>query len=203
MKSCLSYSAPLWFVRALLDGSKTQTRRACKPQPIRVNGGVPSRALPPSLIGIADPVYGIAYNCPYGKQRDQLWVRETFLDLRGGGINHDDADPYRYRATLGQDLTKLLDLKWKPSIFMPRAASRITLEITSVRVERLQEISRGDCMAEGCPFPNIAKETDPKQWYRDLWESLNGAGSWDLNPWVWVLEFKAVQPQQAAWPKPY
>jgi hypothetical protein len=86
---------------------------------------------------------------------------------------------------------------------MPRVVSRITLEITSVRVERLQDISRGDCMAEGCPFPNIAKETDPKGWYSDLWETLNGAGSWDLNPWVWVLEFKTVQPQQAAWPKPH
>lgn len=77
---------------------------------------------------------------------------------------------------------------------MFRNRSRITLEITGVRVEQLQDISRGDCMAEGCPFPNIAKETDPKQWYCDLWESLNGAGSWNLNPWVWVIEFKKVKP---------
>ena len=76
---------------------------------------------------------------------------------------------------------------------MPRHASRITLEITKIRVERLQDISRGDCMAEGCPFPNIAKETDPKQWYSDLWESLNGKGSWALNPWVWVICFKRMK----------
>lgn len=189
------FNAPM--VRALLDGTKTQTRRVCKPQPIADQQFVGGYYIPEckrtggAKISVKAPYVGNA--CPHGQVGDQLWVRETFLDLRGGGIDHDDADPYRYRATLGKDLTKLLDLKWKPSIFMPRAASRITLEITGVRVERLQDISRGDCIAEGCPFPNIAKETDPKQWYRDLWESLNGAGSWDLNPWVWVIEFKKVK----------
>ncbi len=80
--------------------------------------------------------------------------------------------------------------RWRPSIHMPRKASRITLEITEVRVERLQDISRGDCMAEGCPFPNIAKLTDPIEWFAELWESINE--NWDANPWVWVVEFKRV-----------
>lgn len=82
--------------------------------------------------------------------------------------------------------------KWKPSIHMPRWASRITLEVTGVRVERLNEISRGDCMSEGCPFPNMAKTTNPIAWFSELWESINGEGSWALNPWVWVIEFKRV-----------
>jgi hypothetical protein len=82
--------------------------------------------------------------------------------------------------------------KWTPSIHMPRWASRILLEIVSVRVERLQEISRGDAMAEGCPFPNMADGDDPRQWYAGLWEQINGHGSWDANPWVWVVEFKRV-----------
>ena len=77
-----------------------------------------------------------------------------------------------------------------PAIHMPRWASRITLEVTGVRVERLQDITRGDAMAEGCPFPNMARGDDPRKWYRDLWEQINGAGSWDANPWVWVVTFR-------------
>ena len=155
--------------------------------------------------------------CPNGKAGDRLWVRETFaLEQQVESDQkppHDDGRPIKYegefdnewvqphyRATdktpeLGyDDMPEDVDhmCRWKPSIFMPRWASRINLEIVSVRVDRLQGISRGDAMAEGCPFPNIAKETDPKQWYRDLWEQINGAGSWDLNPWVWVIEFKRV-----------
>lgn len=83
--------------------------------------------------------------------------------------------------------------RWRPSIHMPRWASRITLEITGVRCERLQSISRGDCMEEGCPFRNIAGETDPRQWYQDLWNSINGPDSWAANPFVWVIEFRRLQ----------
>lgn len=95
---------------------------------------------------------------------------------------------------------------WKPSIHMPRAASRITLEITGVRVERLQSISESDCIAEGIESePGTAHwknyETgpgwryweSPKQSYRTLWESINGPGSWDTNPWAWCIEFKKVE----------
>lgn len=85
-------------------------------------------------------------------------------------------------------------LRWRPSIHMPRVASRITLEVTEVRVERLQAISRGDAMAEGCPFANMAAGPDPRDWYRDLWNEINGAGAWDLDPFVWVVAFKVVKP---------
>ena len=74
---------------------------------------------------------------------------------------------------------------------MPRAASRITLGITDVRVERLQDISRGDAMAEGCPFQNMADGPDPRDWYSDLWNGINNGG-WDANPWVWVVSFKVM-----------
>ena len=84
--------------------------------------------------------------------------------------------------------------RWKPAIHMPRAASRITLEVTGVRVERLQAISRGDAMAEGCPFANMAAGPDPRDWYRDLWNEINGPGAWDQSPWVWVVEFRRVTP---------
>lgn len=77
-----------------------------------------------------------------------------------------------------------------PPIHMYRWACRLVLEVTAVRVERLQEISRGDAMDEGCPFPNMAQGDDPRQWYATLWDSINGAGSWAANPWVWVLEFR-------------
>ena len=91
---------------------------------------------------------------------------------------------YEGRCTFG--------LAWRSSIHMPRWASRLTLLVTDVRVQRLQEISRGDAMSEGCTFPNMAKGDDPRQWYAELWEQINGRGSWDANPWVVALTF-AVQ----------
>jgi hypothetical protein len=88
-----------------------------------------------------------------------------------------------------------LHYQWhkKNGRFLPAWASRITLEIVSVRVERLQEISRGDAMAEGCPFANMADGPNPRDWYAELWESINGPGSWDANPFVWVVEFRRVE----------
>ena len=118
----------------------------------------------------------------------RLWVKETFR------LGHQSlAEPsVIYRA----DDNEVWGGPWKPSIFMPRKFSRITLELTGVRVERLQDISRGDCMAEGCPFPNIAMSqpnaTDPQNWYSELWESINGKGSWDKNPFCWVIEFRRL-----------
>ncbi len=91
--------------------------------------------------------------------------------------------------------------QWTPSIYMPRWASRLSLEIVSVRVERLNDISEADALAEGCDtdrLPDGAGEGGewhcPTAWYADLWESINGAGSWAQNPWVWVVEFKVVTP---------
>lgn len=201
------FSAPM--VRALLDGSKTQTRRACKPQPPKMfcsgdvaaitNGTrwafsrMPDRiAHPPGL----EP--GIL--CPYGQPGDRLWVRENFMDLQGTGVEHrpDPNGPlhrYAYRADTppgshGDEARKEYRLKWKPSIHMPRNACRITLEVTGVRVERLRDISETDALAEGIDQDTCA----PVAVYRDLWESINGYASWDLNPWVWAVEFKKVAP---------
>lgn len=132
----------------------------------------------------------------------KTWVRETFqytdevLNERPGWV---------YRAT-DPDWDNLEGWKWKPSIFMPRQASRITLEITAVRVERLQEISEADAMAEGiqCRMagdikmwrdysgPGEVFGTFPIESYKSLWESINGEGSWHKNPWVWVIEFKRI-----------
>jgi hypothetical protein len=143
------------MVRAILDGTKTQTRRIVKP-PLEQN--TPAVA------------------CPYGKPGDWLWVRETWAEQAGDVI---------YRAT---DTTERK--LWKPAIFMPRWASRITLEIESIRVERLQDCSRADAMAEGYPAKNMADGPDPLEWYATLWNNINGLGSWDANPWVWVISFR-------------
>lgn len=174
------------MVRALLEGRKTQTRRACKGQR--------------ELSNIHDFQLD---RCPYGKPGQKLWVRETF------------SGPHCMEATEGR--AAVPPSKWdrsshiwywadgnpesgdwtKPraSIFMPRWASRILLEITDVRVERLQDISEGDAIAEG--WEPLASRNPgnggPFDWYRSLWESINGAGSWDANPFVWVIIFKRIE----------
>lgn len=159
--------------------------------------------------------------CPYGKAGDLLWVRETFI--------HEPADycweasvsiPVRPAHTVYRaDVDPTGDGRgagWSPSIHMPRWASRITLEVTGVRVERLQDISRDDAISEGvdphrCPTQqteasmraqlvahrigmaaHYVAEIDYIGGFRWLWESINGAGSWDANPWVWVIEFRKV-----------
>lgn len=206
------FSAPM--VRALLDGSKTQTRRVLK------------QATGPSLsVGIEDEP-GVAelswlsgdgpghdvhetirkVPCPYGQPGDRLWVRENF------------SGPHCMEASEG--CAAVPPGKWaqcssiwywadgepgygdwtrpRPSIHMPRWASRISLEIVGVRVERLQDISEADARAEGITLhpDHHDKPHDsiygPVQTYRDLWESLNGPNSWAANPWVWVVEFKVV-----------
>jgi len=194
------FSAPM--VRAILDGRKTQTRRAVKPQPVHMfgegnhsnyewRGGVFALDMYPKNSLILN-------HCPYGQPGDRLWVREAWShdaesleqcrasleDAMGGGMY----GPY-YRATESAPDT----LRWRPSIHMPRWASRIDLLITGVRVERLQDISTEDALAEGISrmeCPDWHATTD----FRALWESINGPGSWEANPWVWVIEFKRVQP---------
>jgi hypothetical protein len=123
-----------------------------------------------------------------------LWVRETFAKIDGQTRPWIETD-YRATYTHGDRLGDRLGIKkrWTPAIHMPRAASRITLEITGVRVERLQDISEADAMAEGCRKPIPVCEDDDCSYradYERLWESINGPGSWDANPWVWVLEFR-------------
>ena len=171
------------MVRAILDGTKTQTRRIVKPLP---SGHALTVTMHP--IGHAEFYRNHRcldiVRCPYSKPGDNLWVRETWSDK-------GDMRPF-YRADNGSWLP--YGGKWKPSIFMPRWASRITLEVESVRVERLQAISEADAIAEGIkPFPSSPSKI-PVMQYQDLWESINGPGSWQANPWVWVITFKRVKP---------
>lgn len=210
------FSGPM--VRALLDGSKTQTRRVVKlkiSETLEWFGGKSDadddRELN-ELLGQRTEDEGLrvwcsdypeegseVIHCPYGQPGDRLWVREAWgIGLCGSRVSLKaeawpdgwPVDRLRYAA----DGTNIGTACVRPSIHMPRWASRITLEVNGVRVERLQDISRGDAMAEGCPFPNMADGDDPRKWYADLWNTINGPGSWDANPWVWVVEFKAVKP---------
>ena len=198
------------MVRATLDDSKTQTRRIVKPKVAETlnwfggKDGVDDDRTLDELLGQRIEEKGVRVwcadypeegseliHCHYGQPGDQLWVREAWSTHRC----FDDRPPRDLKGSFhywadGEIQTG----KRRPSIHMPRWASRITLEITGVRVERLQDISRGDAMAEGCPFPNMAQGADPRNWYADLWNSINGPDSWDANPWVWVVEFKRVKP---------
>jgi hypothetical protein len=144
---------------------------------------------------------------PYGKPGDRLWVRETWAyHLHAQASLADDDGPWVYAADGEQAKQYRLCDRWRPSIHMPRWASRITLEVTGVRVERLQDISEADAVAEGAPCwfcraavvditpgRDCACALEPRPGriaYRELWNSINGAGSWDMNPWVWVVEFR-------------
>jgi len=197
------FSAPM--VRALLAGRKTQTRRHL----YVVRKATPSacfdRRYPPPLLDMDRPQHGPGECFTLSDWRkvqpgDRLWVRETWMQLyeadNDGGLTclpptGESSRLALRRAKYRADGEKPAGFaaKWTPAIHMPRWASRITLEVTGVRVERLQDISRGDAMDEGCPFPNMAQGPDPRQWYADLWASINGPGSWDANPWVWVIGF--------------
>ena len=187
------FSAPM--VRAILNGRKTQTRRVIKPQPeiayVERNGGWLEKKTSTSGNVFLSTSGGEGktehgwLKCPYGQAGDRLWVRETF-----SVCEMDDGSQYAYRAT-GD---KIGCLKWKPSIFMPRLARRITLEVTSVRVERLQDISDADALAEGVDQTNTSIGGYATERCKQLWKSINGPESWSANPWVWVIEFKRVQP---------
>ena len=191
------------MVRAILDGRKTMTRRVVKiaqhPQAERVQ----------HFEGLRwdwlryDGLRLSTFKCPFGKTGDRLWVRETF---RLSDPNDCACyEPCRCRS--GQPMYRAdghyhdMEYKWKPSIYMPRWSSRITLEVTGVRVERLQDISEEDAQAEGAPLElGVLERTilGAKARYRSgfvrLWESINGPGSWDANPWVWCVSFKRVTP---------
>jgi len=179
------------MVRALLDGSKTQTRRALRNQvaaPAVMQMAGPGHAEIVNEHGVRIP----SWACPYGQPGDRLWVRETWAP-------HPDFTASSHYAVYRADPECEHDVeRWRPSIHMPRWASRILLEITSVRVERLHDIGSKEIEAEGV----VTSVVDIMQhgcrarvldWQR-LWEGINGAGSWDANPWVWVVEFKRVTP---------
>lgn len=207
-------SAPM--VLALLGGSKTQTRRVVKDLIEDGDCDDSGRAV---IVGYVPPS-----KCPYGKPGDLLYVRETFCtDARVDHIKPSElskGEPIFYPGTNHVIIRGCYPLKrgrQRPGIFMPRWASRITLEITGIRVERLQDISEADARAEGLiaitkdggntikyGIPDLDGlpgndnhgwnwqdwNTDPRLAYRNLWESINGKGSWDANPFVWVIEFK-------------
>jgi len=172
------------MVRALLAGRKTQTRRLVK---LMDTGRV---KLPGSHRNwhLEDP--NVVKACPYGLPGDRLWVKETFLQRNSTIIYRADLDLFEAAGIS-------LNFNWKPSIFMPRKASRLTLEIKTLRVERLQAISEAGAKAEGIQCPGCESGehiacTNLVQAYRKLWESLNGPGSWKANPWVWVIEFQLL-----------
>lgn len=215
------------MVRAVLTKIKKLTRRELSSQP-PADSTVLVGVYHPTVVdrhGDEQPgpeCYG-AYStngewslkCPYGRPGDRLWVRENYrLDV---GFNDlpprevQDTASVWYEADVG--LASLRGLafqgKLRPGMFMCRWMSRILLEVVSVRIERLQDISEADCIAEGIyERPNAGSDparwkvygkedtytTDPVTSYQSLWEQINGAGSWDLNPWVWVVEFKKIEP---------
>lgn len=198
------FSAPM--VRAILSGQKTQTRRIASKAVRHPDLG--NLYTPGALVMEREPQHVIDRACPYGQPGDRLWVRETWQHA-----NHPDG-PYRsgvtvhYRADYiddphgpgGEKSPEGRYRTWRPSIHMPRAASRITLEITGVRVERLRDISEADALAEGLtPTPGgwwsgaegQAAPT-PQGAYALLWDSINGPGSWGANPGVWVIEFRRI-----------
>jgi hypothetical protein len=186
------FSGPM--VQAILDGRKSQTRRMVKARELGLWNKTDCER-----DGDGWPLYEDdmgdyqRLSCPYGKPGDRLWVRETWKTAPGGG-----EDVY-YRADGHIDIK---EWPWKPSIFMPRWASRITLEVTGVRVERLWQITEADAIAEGCREEEGSPEDiailGPGSWtakleYMMLWEEINGEGSWAKNPWVWVVSFRRVQ----------
>lgn len=216
------FSGPM--VNAIRDGRKTQTRRKVK-LPIKdpLTGCDVAGCEANSLLRQGDKL------CPYGQPGDRMWCKETWAtsqacderpprNMEKPGMGYgwpvwyaaDGAVNTRGRDGLSGGPGFTTKGKQRPSLFMPRWASRILLEITAVRVERLQDISEKDAKAEGCYPTNRAEGTlfagsthpikgTPKVFpcakaaYRDLWESINGPGSWEVNPWVWAIEFKVLE----------
>jgi len=211
------------MVRAILDGRKTQTRRVVKPQRHPYGEMLSADQVASEVIGMTEAV-----RCPYGQPGDRLYVKETywawgrwetrfdakkgrdawhFVDMTlecGKAYQFEQPSPIGTRAGVSPAWHK------RPSLFMPRHASRITLEVTAVRVERLQEISTDDARAEGIQtwidsfkdgpryHENGQLDAYPVSAFSRLWKSINGADSWDANPWVWVVEFRVIEPGEVA-----
>lgn len=187
------------MVKAILDGRKTQTRRVIKlpgsfssvseatdfdVDDIFINGQ--RQAWWPYAFSKKTGCLG-AIKCPYGEAGDSLWVRETWMRTPAGIF---------YRADGNSHYGAGVQLPWKPSIHMFRSDSRLTLKITDIRVERVQDISEDDCLNEGIVtrFCKPAQYTDLRIKFRELWDSINkkrGLG-WEVNPYVWALTFKII-----------
>ena len=196
------------MVRAILDGRKSMTRRVVRPQPDSVaafQDGLPTEAY---YGGWPKGGYAKKLTCPYGQPGDRLWVRESFwaVEVEDQGIGNQflvydeefvgsNPKPKELRPTLHL-LAQPLRWGHHPSIHMPRWASRITLEITAVRVERLKDITVTDAQAEG--VTPLGVKGDGRRWraaFRELWDSINAkrkALGWEANPWVWVISFRRL-----------
>ena len=209
-------------VRETLDGRKTQTRRPVKlPHLNRLGVWEPSTTSGRDKYGVEHPARPVIWHtrtgdtlaCPFGQPGDRLWVRETWYPE----VNGDPEFPVWYRAT---DADGFPYRAWRPSIHMPRWASRITLEITDVRVQRVQDISEADAIAEGLAtvtkdgttwkfgipdadglpgtddigWPWTKWDRDPRKAFATLWNDTYGPDAWDRNDWVWAVTFKWVTP---------
>ncbi len=211
------FSAPM--VQAILNGRKTQTRRILKSRWFKISEDSGHLRFDPdsdsdngrSLAGCGpfDPKnlesqrHACSFN-PYGQAGDRLWVRETWREL--GSVQRADGKigvgTNFYRNLIYRADGHEYDGPWRPSIYMPRKASRITLEIINIRVEQLQEITREDAAAEGMSFLDSSTgrhqmcdgESAAQYMFQTRWDSLNAKRgySWESNPWVWVIEFKKL-----------
>lgn len=198
------------MVKALLDGRKTQTRRVIKPQPEHITGvgrfaDIDFYGWQKSKSEFYDSIHtNFADYCPYGQPGDQLWVRENcaigFTDEAELACDYfADGERRWFERTIYNDsdrawLTYINDGR-RPSIHMPRWASRITLEITGIRVERLQEISDDDAEREGfIYYGETLAEPIPTDKFQDYWDKLNAKRgySWESNPWVWCITFRRM-----------
>jgi hypothetical protein len=207
------------MVRAILDGGKTQTRRVVKHEwtygfekrekfthATWANGADFVTLSEPCSRRSGEPVWFYSWGncrwlrCPYGVTGDRLWVRETFAAYTTPTYEYGESDLVTDRLDTGPyegvDIVYKADGtsfpgKWRPSIFMPRWASRISLEITEVRLQRLHDIDERDARAEGY-VPRLPD--DPIGWYRGLWDTINGNGAWRENPWVWAITFRRLTP---------
>lgn len=200
------------MVRAILDGRKTQTRRPIKWKQTRFTEiGEREDGSKWPWSEDAEHACDFWHPCPFGAVGDRIWVRETFAALESGSYEQvkpqeGHCQDLRYAATdrLAKSDADIRGYKWVPSIHMPRWASRILLEITDVRVERLNSIHDVDAMREGIQnlttcshadfgIPGVVNAQHPVRAFQLLWESIYGADSWRANPWVWVIEFKRVE----------
>ncbi|MDQ9124994.1 hypothetical protein RDT67_00980 [Serratia fonticola] len=192
------------MVRAILDGRKTQTRRMVKPQ----RSG-PAWTVKPTQepryarhshdwwLPTGTAPYSALPSCPYGAAGDRLWVRETFRlfdKYQECGCSDFPCNCPSHNSPIYRASNNDCEDKWTPSIHMPRSASRILLEITNVRVERLGDISDIDASSEGCSLADMKSGDRLADVFKRLWSSIYGAESWQANPWVWVIEFRRVKP---------
>jgi len=185
------------MVKAILEGRKTQTRRVIKPQPYIIEGAEgkmlngSSKSKECFLFIRMRDNFPVIMECPYGQVGSKLWVRETW---GWSGLNRVE---YKAFPADGKDF-RAVD-RWRPSIHMFHAVSRITLEITDVRVEKLQEITDEDAKAEGVDVDKVFSPDSGHigkcYWtkFRELWNSIHKKEHrWEDNPWVWVISFKRL-----------